>query len=155
MIHRIKRVFFYLSWPGLKAYFWVGVRARVLVMDHSGRVLLVQGKWSQWYGDDSWMLPGGGVHWSEQPVKAAVRELAEEVGIIADADDLQLLGREWIRDHRIRYRAYLYQVLADSTPPLTLQWREITRAEWFDVSALKEIQLKPDVQIALRLQSKG
>jgi 8-oxo-dGTP diphosphatase len=151
MMHALKRAFFYLSWPGLKAYFWVGTRARILVTDHSGRVLLVQGKWSQWYGDNSWMLPGGGVRWGEQPAQAAARELAEEIGIIVAADDLELLGREYVREQRIGYSAYLYRLAVNPAVPLKLQRSEIARAEWFDAQTIETLRLKPDAQAALRL----
>lgn len=50
---------------------------RVLVFDAAGQVLLVRHS----YGSSNWMLPGGGMAKSEDPVGAARRELGEETGL--------------------------------------------------------------------------
>jgi 8-oxo-dGTP pyrophosphatase MutT (NUDIX family) len=55
--------------------------ARVLLLDASGRLLLVQ-------SGHAWFAPGGGVEEGEKLADAAVRELCEETGLIAAAADL-------------------------------------------------------------------
>ena len=49
---------------------------RVLAFDDAGRILLIRHS----YGSGNWMLPGGGIARGEDPLAAALRELAEEVG---------------------------------------------------------------------------
>lgn len=49
---------------------------RVLALDVQGRVLLVRHS----YGSGHWMPPSGGLRRRENPLDAAVRELAEETG---------------------------------------------------------------------------
>ena len=49
---------------------------RVLAFDEAGRILLIRHS----YGSGNWMLPGGGIARGEDPLAAALRELAEEVG---------------------------------------------------------------------------
>lgn len=51
--------------------------SRVLAFDARGRLLLVRHS----YGSSSWMLPGGGIARREDPLAAALRELAEETGL--------------------------------------------------------------------------
>ncbi len=50
---------------------------RVLAFDAQGRVLLIRHS----YGSGNWMLPGGGLGHREDPLAAALRELAEETGL--------------------------------------------------------------------------
>lgn len=55
--------------------------ARALVIDESGRVLLLS--WRNPDGRVVWMTPGGGIEAGETPQEACLRELREEAGIEA------------------------------------------------------------------------
>lgn len=67
---------------------------RVLAFDDAGRLLLIRHS----YGSGRWMLPGGGLGRNEDPVAAALRELAEEVhlgldgAVVIDCVDEPLYG---------------------------------------------------------------
>lgn len=91
---RLKRLLIDLALAVLRFY-WrtvspitVGVRA--VVHDEDRRVLLVR----HLYGDHRLHLPGGGVKRRESLFDALRRELAEETGLVvqADAKDVRLLG---------------------------------------------------------------
>lgn len=49
----------------------------MVIRDEQGRVLLVHTA----YGDQFWEIPGGGLGPCEHPEDAAVREVAEEIGL--------------------------------------------------------------------------
>ncbi|MGY1754363.1 NUDIX hydrolase [Blastococcus sp. SYSU D01042] len=73
--------------------------ARVVVLDPTGRVLLLGARLT---GPDVppagvlfWYTPGGGVEAGESLRTAAVRELAEEIGL--DVDPAALEGPVWLR----------------------------------------------------------
>ena len=62
---------------------WLMVVALAL-FDQEGRVLLQQRPAGKHHGG-MWEFPGGKVEVSEKPVKALVREVAEELGLAIDA----------------------------------------------------------------------
>jgi 8-oxo-dGTP pyrophosphatase MutT (NUDIX family) len=92
--------------------------ARVLVLDPAGRVLLFGARLADLFSPPGpvlyWYTPGGEIEPGESVRAAAVRELAEEIGLVVDPDALE--GPVWLRravapllgvpmDHRETYFA--------------------------------------------------
>ena len=102
--------------------------SRVLAFDARGRVLLIRHS----YGSGNWMLPGGGIARGEQPMAAALRELAEEVGLtLSDprcfaAVDEPLYGTT--------NRVHLFTGRAEGV--LAIDGREIIEAAYFAPDSL-------------------
>lgn len=64
--------------------------ARVLVVDPAGDILLLEDSDPTAPGGPSfWITPGGGLEGPETPQMAAIRELAEETGLVVDPAALE------------------------------------------------------------------
>lgn len=71
---------------------------RLLVLDPDDRVLLLHDSDPGVPGAHWWGTPGGGIDAGESPQAAAVRELAEETGLMVGPDDLVgPVARRWVR----------------------------------------------------------
>ncbi len=151
MKHLLKRLFFYMSWPGLVLYFAWGVRARVAVYDEAGRLLLVEGRLGSWYDNKGLGLPGGGLHSGESPAVGAAREVREELGLELREDELSPLGRAQVRDQGIRYTAYFFVARVSHPRPLQPQASEIVHAGWYSEQELLHVHFSADAVEALRL----
>jgi 8-oxo-dGTP pyrophosphatase MutT (NUDIX family) len=149
--HLLKRCRFYISWPGLVVYFALRPRARVIISDTSGRVLLVQGMWKRWYDDDAWSLPGGGIDHGESPAQAAARELGEELGLAVAAADLQPIARKWLGAYGIGGTVHVFGLTVQNGVAITPQVGEIVAARWYTAAELQSLPLRSDARYALQL----
>ena len=66
---------------------------QVTLVDPRGRVLMQERDEHAPVWPEMWCFPGGGLDEGEQPVDGAVRELAEETGVVVAAEDLTDLGQ--------------------------------------------------------------
>lgn len=127
-------------------------RARVLVRDQKGNVLLV---WER-IGLNRWGLAGGGIKRGELPVEAAARELGEELGLICDPGRLEFVGFFARTKTGIGYDAHVFVVTiagmeASQATPKSL---ELVDVRWFPADALPS-PLSPFVRLALERLSKS
>jgi 8-oxo-dGTP pyrophosphatase MutT (NUDIX family) len=94
--------------------------ARVLLCDNEGRLLLFRARFD---GREFWITPGGGLKPDEAYEDAALRELWEETGLVAEAASLACV---WIRSHVFEFRGRLidqqerfYLLRVGAQPPIT------------------------------------
>ncbi len=145
MIALFGRLTWWLAWPFWLVYFKVNpVRSRVLVV-HGGKLLLVKGI----IGDGKWGLPGGGARPGEPVADSAVRELEEEAGLKAAADQLEQLGDFVHSQAGVRYQAYFFLHRPDTVGRLKRRKGEIAAIGWFDRQALATLSLNADARKAL------
>lgn len=127
-------VVFWLSWPALWIYLRGTKRTRVIVTA-GDKVLLVKG----WLGAGQWILPGGGTHRGENPLKAAVREVREETGIKLDPVSLKTLDTMEVREYGFRFTCVIYVADLKDAPALKPQPLEITEVAWVSRSDLANL----------------
>jgi 8-oxo-dGTP diphosphatase len=133
----------YRAGYGLARQWWRLRRPRhegalVAVWAPGDRLLLVRVSYRA-----GWSLPGGSVRTGEAPSAAAARELAEELGLEADADRLvpaiEVTGA-W--EHR-RDRVHVFELRLAHEPPLRPDRREVVRARFVSRAALARLRLSP------------
>jgi len=149
MNHLLRRIWFWLSWPVLFLIFQ-GTRRSRIVVTSDDQLLLVQDRFSLWYDDNGWSIPGGGMHKGENETDAAVRELKEELGIEANAANLSQIWEGRIRNKGMSYKAYFFILRLPEPSQIQLQKTELKDAKWFPLSDLPT-PLKREAKLALEL----
>lgn len=99
-----------------------------IALRSNGKVLMVKAGYK-----DHWTFPSGIVDENESPKAAAVRETAEEVGLMVDSDDCRLLAvvyTEGGNGDRDRFNFAFVTDAFDENAPLTVPNDEIEQAEW-------------------------
>ncbi len=100
----------------------------MIARDDAGRVLLVRHS----YGSGLWAFPGGGLNRGEQPLAAAIREFAEELGCaVTDPRHVGTLEEDY---HGVRNTAHIFTGLIAGPPRPDM--REIVEARFFAVDEL-------------------
>ncbi len=150
VLHGIKRMLFWLSWPGLFVYFLLHHRSRVLLRA-GDKVLLVKGGWKRLFDDDGFGVPGGGIGRGETPAQGAARELAEELGMHISPAQLRPLGEGKVREYGLGYQAYFFVVDISESTAFQLQKNEIVEARWVALPETLQMRLKPETRLALEL----
>jgi 8-oxo-dGTP pyrophosphatase MutT (NUDIX family) len=120
--------------------------ARVILLDESGRILLFRG-WDPTLdqGVTWWFTPGGGLHNDESNAAAAVRELAEETGLVLDSVRGPVNERvvdfhfEGVAFHQIEqyFTATVPSFEIDQSRWTERELRSVGEARWWTVAELE------------------
>jgi 8-oxo-dGTP diphosphatase len=117
---------------------------------NGGEVLLVRNSYVPYYS-----LPGGYLHRGESARDAVIRELREEVGIIADPERLALAlerTHDWEgkRDH-----VQIFTLDVDIRPIIAVDHREVIEAAWWKPERALELNLFPPLREVIERRRTG
>jgi 8-oxo-dGTP pyrophosphatase MutT (NUDIX family) len=130
---------FYFLWPLVWFYAPLRVRVRVIVKVNN-EILLVK----NWFGPNTWQLPGGGMKIGESSIATARREMNEELGLSEQGSKLKMLSDKVyvIKQSGLLLR-YQYAVITMVNMPKITFSNEITDSEWVSIDEV-------DVPISIR-----
>jgi ADP-ribose pyrophosphatase YjhB (NUDIX family) len=126
------------------------VTGAVVLVRVSGELLLVRSSYRPCY-----TVPGGRVGWGEDPLVAALRELAEEVGLSAAPGALRALGEFVIHHSNIEDHIHAFELSLDARPDLRIDSREIVWAGFHAESTLASLPLWPALPPILAGRGRG
>jgi 8-oxo-dGTP pyrophosphatase MutT (NUDIX family) len=139
----------------------------MVVVDATDRVLLLRGGDPRRPGPAVWHTPGGGIDPGESPERAALRELAEEVGLELDSPGPLVWTRRFqfsfdgVRydQDEVFYFTRIDSHEVDDSRHTPLERRYLSGHRWFSVSELEqfdELVAPPDLAEQLdRLLQEG
>jgi 8-oxo-dGTP pyrophosphatase MutT (NUDIX family) len=107
-------------------------RVRVVLLNEKKQILVVK----NWFGPQTWSLPGGGVGHHETYQQAAAREVHEETGIQISQNQLMFAGTYSKSDMHAAFAAHCVKgYVAYQTPSIyPLRKLEILDAQWVDLN---------------------
>jgi ADP-ribose pyrophosphatase YjhB (NUDIX family) len=120
-------------------------RSALVAIWHDDRILLVKPSYMPVYS-----LPGGGVKKGEEPVAAAVRELEEEIDLHLSADALKLVFEHTCNKSGMTDTVIIFETHLTEPPQITIDNREIIRADFVTVNEALSRDLLPHVEQYLR-----
>jgi 8-oxo-dGTP pyrophosphatase MutT (NUDIX family) len=117
---------------------------------NQGELLLIQNSYVAYRS-----LPGGYVGRYETGAEAAVRELREEIGIVARAEQLEKVYdeiKDWAgkRDH-----VEVFQLELATRPVIRIDHREVVSAAWYSPDRALELDLFPPIRLILEARANG
>jgi 8-oxo-dGTP diphosphatase len=131
--YRLMRVYWKLTHPS--------THGALVTLWNGGEVLLVRNSYVPYYS-----APGGYVHHGETSRDAAIRELKEETGFPASADQLKLVYdevRDWEgkKDH-----VEIFSIEVPERPRIQVDNREVIEASWFTKERALGLNLFPPLR---------
>jgi 8-oxo-dGTP diphosphatase len=147
LVDRAFQLAYFCAYRGMRLY-WKATHpttnGTLVAMWHRGEVLLVRNSYVPYYS-----LPGGYMRRDEAPADAVLRELREEVGVTARAEDLELVydeTREWEgKNDHVR----IFRLEVPIRPEIRVDHREVIEASWWTPEKARELTLFPPVRAVL------
>jgi ADP-ribose pyrophosphatase YjhB (NUDIX family) len=144
---RVVQLFYFVAYRAMRVYWRVrhpSTKGALVAIWSRGQVLLVRNSYLRYYS-----APGGYVRPQENAREAALRELLEEVGMSARAEDLELaldVTHEWEgkRDH-----VQIFNLKVDERPVLRIDHREVVEAAWFAPGDVLGLDVFPPLKRAI------
>ena len=133
----LRATFYKIAYPVAKIWWFIRrpkVNGAGCVISCGDKLLLIRNT----YGGRTWSFPGGGIKKNEDPGKAAMREVREEVGIALAG--IKSLGTFL---HTLHYRQGTVNVFTSGTDSknIEIDKGEILEAGWFAPEEISKLEL--------------
>lgn len=115
----------------------------------NGKVLLLKRVKGKSY-PEHWGIPSGKLKNNETRIRAIVRELFEETGILLSSSNLELVNSYHIVYKEMSFLYTVYKTQLESIPNVNLVPEEHTRYAWFNIDEALQLKLMPDLDNCLK-----
>ncbi len=78
----------------------------------------------------TWCIPGGKIEKGEGPREAVIREVSEEIGVEIDGNEIEAMGRLYVRLPNSDYIFHVFRTRFLVIPHITLAQDEHEEARW-------------------------
>lgn len=123
----------------------------IAVVRHNGQFLMVKRKKDP--NANTWGFPGGHVEWGETALDAAVRELAEETGVVGRAEryltNIDVITRGAQGGISFHYLLAVVVCTYESGTPIAAD--DVSDAGWFTPAKITTLHQSPNVQTVIDL----
>jgi 8-oxo-dGTP pyrophosphatase MutT (NUDIX family) len=103
-----------------------------LIIQKDDKVLLT----NNWFGNNLWALPGGGIRSSETPEQALVREVEEELELKIDQKSLKLLDSGRWQTDQLNFKYLIYGTNQKIGPKFKQNKLELVDVGWVNIESL-------------------
>ena len=140
---KLVRVFYNLAYRTI-LFFWFFTRPTVhgvyVAVWYNEKLLIVKNSYRKRY-----TLPCGRIKQGEELAEAAVRELAEEVGLVLEKNQLTLVGEYAGKFKYATDIGHFFEVEMTELPEIQVDNREVVRAEFMSLEEVAQLNLSPTV----------
>lgn len=117
-----------------------------------GKVLLLHRSHTG-FGDGMYALPGGKIDDDESPVKAIVRELAEEIGIAITRENVELGTVLYFQGSTRECVAFVFKITSWEGEPYNKEPQKHDHCAWFSLSTLPDTLLPRHVKMVQNVRA--
>ena len=128
---------FYLQKPD---DFHVELEVSTVFIECKKKVLLLQ-RAAHKIAPNSWAVPGGKLEGKETPKEGLIREIQEELQLIAPQDKLKLVDSRYVRHPLMQYRLHLFHWQVPDLPKIILNPEEHQAFCWQSISDFHALPL--------------
>jgi len=153
VVDRSFQVAYKLAYRMMRVYWGVrrpATHGALVTLWNQGELLLIQNSYVSYRS-----LPGGYVGRYETGAEAAVRELREEIGVVARIEQLEKVYdevKDWEgkRDH-----VEVFKLELPARPVVRIDHREVISAGWYTPARALELDLFPPIRLILEAKVAG
>ena len=147
MVDWVFRLGYRCAYQALRVYWRVAhptTHGALVALWCEGELLLVQNSYVKFRS-----LPGGALNRGETGRQAAIRELREEVGIVAREEDLVPVVDEVIEWQGKRDHVAIFELVLEQRPAFAVDNREVVSAGFYSPARALELPLFPLIRTAI------
>ncbi len=144
IVDQIYRIIYFIAYRIIKL-FWVIRKPKtngvLIAVWYQGKILLVRNSYHDYY-----TLPGGYLKRKESPINAAIRELQEEIGIIAEPGELEpVLDTQHNWENREDH-VTIFTLRVNEKPRIQIDNREVISAGFYSPTEILNMNVFPPIR---------